>query len=197
MINIFDFLYFAIAYSKNQHRSLIHLFQWEIAPSPINFLFAKVTNFILKIRRIVFHKCTLQDRRSHLNLDIFKTGRLSFFFLFLRCCCLTLASFRTICMPHITPISPFKSLSAPITFQRHSFFPNVYCKSILYCVNFNSDRPKSKPNQVPLENPDSQQNKQISKIKKLREVGLTDDEIVELLEISLKLITSMELKEPA
>ena len=52
------------------------------------------------------------------------------------------------------------------------------------CVSFNSDRPKptankSKPNQPPLE-------KQISKINKLRDLGLTDDEIVELLEISLE-----------
>lgn len=54
------------------------------------------------------------------------------------------------------------------------------------CVNFNSDRPKPKSDQVPLGKPDSQQHKQISKIKKLREVGLTDHEIAELLEISLE-----------
>ncbi len=55
---------------------------------------------------------------------------------------------------------------------------------VINCVNFNSDRPKSPsnkstPNQTPLE-------KQISKIKKLQDLGLTDDEIVELLEISLE-----------
>ena len=56
---------------------------------------------------------------------------------------------------------------------------------VINCVSFNSDRPKPESDQVPLEKPDSQQHKQISKIKKLREVGLTDHEIVELLEIPL------------
>jgi hypothetical protein len=64
---------------------------------------------------------------------------------------------------------------------------------VINCVNFNNDRPKSKSNQVPLENPDSQQNKQISKIKKLQHLGLTDDEIVELLEIPLELVKSANL----
>ena len=59
------------------------------------------------------------------------------------------------------------------------------------CVNFNSDRPKSKSEQAPLEKPDSQQNKQISKIKRLQDLGLTNDEIVELLDIPLELIESL------
>ena len=54
------------------------------------------------------------------------------------------------------------------------------------CVNYNGDRPSPAQNQMPLEKADSQQHKQISKIKKLREVGLTDHEIAELLEISLE-----------
>jgi hypothetical protein len=62
-------------------------------------------------------------------------------------------------------------------------------------VNFNSDRPSPKTNQVPLEKPDSQIEKQIAKIKKLRDRGLTDDEIAELLEIPLELITSTNLEE--
>ncbi len=65
---------------------------------------------------------------------------------------------------------------------------------VINCVNFNSDRPKSKPNEIPLEKPDSQQNKQISKIKRLQDLGLTDDEIVELLEISLESITNANLE---
>jgi hypothetical protein len=64
---------------------------------------------------------------------------------------------------------------------------------INHCVNFNSDRPSSRSNEIPLENPDSQQNKQISKIKKLQHLGLTDDEIVELLEIPLELVKSANL----
>ena len=62
---------------------------------------------------------------------------------------------------------------------------------VINCVNFNSDRPKSKSDQVPLEKPDSQQNKQISKIKRLQDLGLTNDEIVELLEIPLEVIESL------
>ena len=58
------------------------------------------------------------------------------------------------------------------------------------CVNFNSDRNKPKSDQVPLEKPDSQQDKQISKIKRLQDLGLTHDEIAELLEIPLESIAS-------
>ena len=62
---------------------------------------------------------------------------------------------------------------------------------VINCVNFNSDRPKSTSNQVPLEKPDSQQNKQISKIKRLQDLGLTNEEIAELLEIPLESIESL------
>jgi len=65
------------------------------------------------------------------------------------------------------------------------------------CVNFNSDRPSPKANQIPLEKPDSQQNKQISKIKRLQDLGLTNEEIAELLEIPLESITSVNLEESA
>jgi hypothetical protein len=61
---------------------------------------------------------------------------------------------------------------------------------VINYVNFNSDRPSSEQNQVPLENLDSQQEKQISKIKKLQDIGLTEDEIGELLEIPLELVKS-------
>jgi hypothetical protein len=56
---------------------------------------------------------------------------------------------------------------------------------VINCVNFNRDRLSPKPNQVPLEKPDSHREKQIAKVKKLRDRGLTDDEIAELLEIGL------------
>jgi hypothetical protein len=62
---------------------------------------------------------------------------------------------------------------------------------VINCVNFNSDRPKSTSNKVPLENTTSQQNKQISKIKKLQDLGLTNEEISELLEIPLESIESL------
>lgn len=64
--------------------------------------------------------------------------------------------------------------------------------NVINCVNFNSDS-KSKANQVPLEKPDSQKEKQIAKIEKLREVGLTDEAISELLEISLEVIEEITL----
>lgn len=67
---------------------------------------------------------------------------------------------------------------------------------ISHCVNFNSDS-KSKSNQVPLEKTDSQREKQIAKIKKLRDRGLTDDEIAELLEIPLESIIGINLEESA
>ncbi|MFN5473061.1 MAG: hypothetical protein ACK5CR_13820 [Pseudanabaena sp.] len=64
------------------------------------------------------------------------------------------------------------------------------------CVNFNSDS-KLKANQVPLEKTDSQREQQIDKIKKLRDRGLTDDEIAELLEIPLESIIGINLEESA
>jgi len=60
---------------------------------------------------------------------------------------------------------------------------------INHCVNFNSDRPS--PNQVPLEKTDTLQEKQIAKIKKLRDRGLTNEEIAELLEIPLEAIENL------
>jgi hypothetical protein len=65
------------------------------------------------------------------------------------------------------------------------------------CVNFNSDHIKSTSDQAPLEKPDSQQNKQISKIKRLQDLGLTNEEIAELLEIPLESITGTNLEESA
>jgi succinylarginine dihydrolase len=65
---------------------------------------------------------------------------------------------------------------------------------VIGCLNLNSNRPKSTQNQVPLENPNSQQEKQISKIKRLQDLGLTEDEIVELLEIPLELVKSANFK---
>jgi hypothetical protein len=69
--------------------------------------------------------------------------------------------------------------------------------NVIGCVNFDSDRPKSKSEQVPLEKPDSQQNKQISKIKRLQDLGLTNEEIAELLEIPLESIIGTNLRETA
>ena len=63
--------------------------------------------------------------------------------------------------------------------------------NVINCVNFNSDRAKPKSDQAPLEKPDSQQNKQISKIKRLQDLGLTNEEIVELLDIPLESIESL------
>jgi hypothetical protein len=65
------------------------------------------------------------------------------------------------------------------------------------CVNFNSDRLSPKPNQVPLEKTDTLQEKQIAKINKLRDRGLNDEEIAELLEIPLESITAINLEESA
>ena len=66
--------------------------------------------------------------------------------------------------------------------------------NVINCVNFNSDRPKSTSNKTPSEKSDSQQEKQIVKIKRLQDLGLTNDEIVELLEIPLELITGINLE---
>jgi hypothetical protein len=65
-------------------------------------------------------------------------------------------------------------------------------------VFFKSNQPQlSKSKQVPLEKPSSQQEKQIAKINKLRDIGLTDFETAQLLEISLELITDTSLEELA
>jgi hypothetical protein len=68
---------------------------------------------------------------------------------------------------------------------------------VINCVNFNSDRTKPKSDQFSLEKPDSPQDNQISKIKKLQDLGLTDDEIAELLDISLESIVGKNLGETA
>lgn len=65
---------------------------------------------------------------------------------------------------------------------------------VINCVNFNSDRPSPTLNKVPLEKPNSQKEKQISKIKRLQDLGLTEDEIVELLEIPLELVKSVNFE---
>jgi len=62
---------------------------------------------------------------------------------------------------------------------------------VIGCVSFNSNEPKTESDKVPLEKTDAQRDKQISKIKKLREVGFTDDAISELLEIPLELVESV------
>jgi len=62
---------------------------------------------------------------------------------------------------------------------------------VINCVNFNSNQPKIEPDKVPLEKTDAQRDKQISKIKKLREAGFADDAISELLEIPLELVESV------
>lgn len=68
---------------------------------------------------------------------------------------------------------------------------------VIGCVNYDFDLVRSKSEQVPLEKSHSQREKQIAKIKKLRDRGLTDDEIAELLEIPLELITGINLEESA
>ena len=65
---------------------------------------------------------------------------------------------------------------------------------VIGCVSFDGDRAKPTPNKTPSEKPDSQQNKQISKIKRLQDLGLTNEEIAELLEIPLESITSVNLE---
>jgi len=67
-----------------------------------------------------------------------------------------------------------------------------FCK--FFQIFLNSNHSKSTPNKVPLESPNSQQEKQISKIKRLQDLGLTEDEIVELLEIPLELVKSANFK---
>lgn len=66
---------------------------------------------------------------------------------------------------------------------------------VINCVNFNGDRNKSKLDKSLLEKTNSQENKQISKIKRLQSLGLNNDEIAEILEIPLESITSSGLKE--
>ncbi len=61
--------------------------------------------------------------------------------------------------------------------------------NVINCVNFNSDHTKTESSEVPVERTDAQRNKQISKINKLREAGLADDMISELLEIPLELVS--------
>ena len=61
--------------------------------------------------------------------------------------------------------------------------------NVVNCLNFSSDRTKTESDTVQSEKTDAQRDKQISKIKKLREVGFTDDAISELLEIPLELVS--------
>jgi hypothetical protein len=72
-----------------------------------------------------------------------------------------------------------------------SFDQSNINSNVISCVNFNAIQPKTNLDKVPLEKTDTQRDKQISKIKKLREVGFTDDAISEFLEISLELVKSV------
>ena len=62
---------------------------------------------------------------------------------------------------------------------------------LIGCVNSYSNQPKTESDKVPLEKTDALRDKQISKIKKLREAGFADDAISEFLEISLELVESV------
>jgi hypothetical protein len=72
-----------------------------------------------------------------------------------------------------------------------SFDQSNINSNVISCVNFNSNQPKTNLDKVPLEKTDTQRDKQISKIKRLREVGFTDDAISEFLEIPLELVESV------
>jgi len=72
-----------------------------------------------------------------------------------------------------------------------SFDQSNINSNVISCVNFNSNQPKTNSDKILLEKTDAQRDKQISKIKKLRDVGFTDDAISEFLEISLELVKSV------
>jgi hypothetical protein len=61
-------------------------------------------------------------------------------------------------------------------------------------VNFNDDRTNLKLDQVLLKNQASLMEKYISKIMRLKDLGLTEGEVVELLEIPLELVKSVNFE---
>ncbi|MFB2973971.1 hypothetical protein ACE1CD_33825 [Aerosakkonema sp. BLCC-F183] len=67
------------------------------------------------------------------------------------------------------------------------------------CINFGSDQPNSTPDKSQPKTPDFQQNNnnQINqeKIDKLRQFGLSDDQIAEVLDLPLQVIKQVDLEE--
>ena len=74
-----------------------------------------------------------------------------------------------------------------------NFTNNIISSS---CINFGSDRPNSTPDKTQPTTPEFQQNNnnQIKpeKIKKLRQLGLSDEEIAEMLEIPLEVVKQVD-----
>jgi DNA-binding transcriptional regulator YiaG len=72
---------------------------------------------------------------------------------------------------------------------------NNISDNIIGSINIGSEHPKSTLDKSELKRDYSLQNKQIAKIKKLRKCGLGEEEIAELLEISLELVKNIETGE--
>jgi len=81
-----------------------------------------------------------------------------------------------------------------ISFDKSSISSSI--KNIIGCINVGSDRPNSTPDKTQPENPNFQQNNnnQIKqeKIKKLRQFGLSDEEIAEMLELPLEVVKQVD-----
>ena len=76
---------------------------------------------------------------------------------------------------------------------------NKSTNNIVGCINFSSDRPNSTPDKSQPTIPDFQHNNnnQIKpeKIKKLRQLGLSNEQIAEVLELPLEVIKQVDLEE--
>lgn len=82
-----------------------------------------------------------------------------------------------------------------ISFDKSNISSNI--KNIIGCINFGSDRPNFTPDNSQPANPDFQENNnhQIKpeKIEKLRQFGLSDEQIAEVLELSLEVVKQANL----
>lgn len=73
---------------------------------------------------------------------------------------------------------------------------SINSNNLIGCINFGSDRPNPTPDKSQLTTPEFQQNNnnQIKqeKIKKLRQLGLSDEEIAEMLELPLEVVKQVD-----
>ncbi|MFB2922529.1 hypothetical protein [Aerosakkonema funiforme] len=76
---------------------------------------------------------------------------------------------------------------------------SINSNNLIGCVNFSSDRPNSTPDKSQPENPNFQQKKnsliKMKKIDKLRQFGLSDEQIADVLDLPLEVVKQVGLED--
>jgi hypothetical protein len=72
---------------------------------------------------------------------------------------------------------------------------SINTNNIIGCIHFGSDKPSTTIDQSQPKNSYSQDNKEQSKIEKLRKFGLSDEQIAEVLDLPLEVVNLVESEE--